>query len=161
MSISSSSQAAHQALNASVVALNNFVLGRLPVHWPNQVFTPPSGGLYFTVDKIPDAVVVRTLGPTGEDEHRGILQLSFYAPAGDGEKKLLELYDKVRTFYTAGAHARYKGAGVLIEDVSTTPPAIVGGRWCAFFSVQWMTRIPRNLSGSTQYLANLDSLVGS
>jgi len=74
----------------------------IPVSYPGVPFTPPEG-TYLEATFIPNTNVNRFVGHDSTTEHRGILQVSVYAPASVGLIPPLGIAGKVVEHFERGA----------------------------------------------------------
>lgn len=149
--VSYSFSSAVSALMAAVARLNALDtdeggLGNLHVRWPNVDARPLDTGAFLTVDLLPADAVVATLGTSGEDEHVGLVQLGLYVPVNTGHGTLLAMYDKVRSYFSAGTMFYYMGQRVTALRVKPSPLTKSGDKMCLFASVYYRALIQRGQS---------------
>jgi hypothetical protein len=113
------------------------------IAWPLVSFTPPSDAVYVEVRKIKISSFPVTLGIGGEDEEKGILQLSLYFPSRIGEGALRSAVGKAKRYFTAGSTSTYDGATARFKHTSDSPFFPDDTRVCCHVSIYWHGRTTR------------------
>lgn len=132
-----------KSANDALTGVTELNFGNDQVRWPNVDFTPPPTEPYATVDLLPASSEPVTLGQGGEDEHLGILQIGLYYPLQAGGGPIIESFDKLRTFFTAGVSLVHEGTEVSVLSCGVSPAANRDSRYVAYVSVYWRARTTR------------------
>jgi hypothetical protein len=113
------------------------------IAWPGVSFTPPSDAVWVSVDKLPISSNPVTMGLGGEDDERGILQLSLYFPSHLGEGALRAAVGKTKRYFTAGSTSTYSGAVARFQQSKNSPYIRDDARFCCHVSIYWHGRTTR------------------
>jgi hypothetical protein len=113
------------------------------ISWPGVDFTPPSDAAWVAVEKLPIATNSVTMGEGGEDEERGILQLSLYFPSHLGEGALRAAVGKTKRYFTPGSTSTYSGAVARFQQTKNSPFFRDDARFCCHVSIYWRGRTTR------------------
>lgn len=124
-------------------AVVNCGLG-IPVAGDNMPFDKPTPPTPWAAARIlPGQASAVTLGGSGEDEHRGILQLDLNYGLRLGEAELMEKIGVVAGYFVAGLKLTYGSTVVYIRSCSRSQGREVDGWWRVSISVVWWARHAR------------------
>ena len=85
----------------------------LPTAYENWAFSKPGPDEpWAALFLLPDKPRPVTLGPHGEDEHRGILQVDLHYPLNSGTAGINAKYNELASWFTAGRRFIHNGTGV-------------------------------------------------
>ena len=126
-----------EAVNAGLTG------GPFPIAYPNVEFTVPDDAPWIQVFLFTNQPFVGSLGPEGEDEISGILQLDVYVPLGEGTGRLTSLFDSIRSGFKAGTQLTYSGQWALILSCGMRSPMKEDGFYRGTVTIEWETRISR------------------
>lgn len=118
----------------------------IPTAYENDKFEPPVEEAWCSVYVIPADNSPATLGLGGEDEHRGIFQITFYVPLNTGDSVLLDALDGVQALCYAGKKTTYLGQEVLFTGVNRSTAREVGGWYAVDVSISYYARDTRSTS---------------
>jgi len=96
----------------------NTAAGSYKVAWENDQFTPGTAP-YLEPRHLAQEIEPATLGSTGLNQHRGILEVSAVVPKDSGAGTALGILDSLRTAFARGTRLTYNGLTVTIESHST------------------------------------------
>lgn len=97
-------------------------LPNLPaVAWENVTFTPVPGAPYFKPSLLMSEPSQAALGDAGENEQRGVYQISIYFPSEGGEKGLYDYIDAIRSHFKRGTRLTHEGQSLTIRNVWPGP----------------------------------------
>jgi len=113
------------------------------IAWPGVTFTPPSDATWVSVEKLPISSMPVTMGLGGEDDEKGILQLSLYFPSHLGEGALRAAVGKAKRYFTAGSTSTYSGAVARFQHAKNSPFFRDDARFCCHVSIYWRGRTVR------------------
>jgi hypothetical protein len=113
------------------------------IAWPGVTFTPPSNAAWVSVEKLPISSMPVTMGIGGEDDEKGILQLSLYFPSHLGEGALRAAVGKAKRYFTAGSTSTYSGAVARFQHAKNSPYFRDDARFCCHVSIYWHGRTTR------------------
>ncbi len=113
------------------------------IAWQGVGFTPPSDALWAAVDKMPVSSLPITLGEGGEDEEKGILQITLYFPSHLGDGALRAAVGKAKRYFTAGSTSTYNDATVHFQQTKNSAYFRDDARFCCHVSIYWRGRTVR------------------
>lgn len=125
--------------------IQNYVDGsfNLPTAYENRMFSPADGKPWAAVSFIPNQPVVASIGPTGSDEHTGILQIDLYYPVNTGTGQCRDKAQEVMDAYKAGSDVEYNGQHVIITSCGRSTGRAANGWYRVIITVEWYAHINR------------------
>ena len=120
--------------------------GTMPLDLPNYPLTAyPDNELWIAAHNLRGESVPVTLGDTGEDNHKGILQIDFNDSKNSGSGRILKKLDLIANFFTVGRVLRYNDIKITIRSCSASAGRTVGNYYRVSLSIEYATRTNRNL----------------
>lgn len=95
-------------------------------------------------DFIPVDPVAVTLGPNGEDEHRGIFMIRLQYPSNEGTGEIYNTADNVCDYYKIGSSYIYSNQLVIVTSCGQSSIVKSFHGFSLTLNVNWLTRIPRS-----------------
>ncbi len=92
------------------------LIDRERISFENTTFSIPKTGVWWKVNHLPVSSSSVSLGICGEDEDRGIVQVSIHAPKGEGESEAFRVLELLRDHFVAGRSLSYDGQCVTIQQ---------------------------------------------
>jgi len=111
--------------------------------YENSKFSPVEGTPWARLTILPSQPEIMTLGPSGEDEHLGILQIDLYYPTDEGNSPVLTMADSIRTAYKAGTSLSYNGQSVVILNCGRSGGELENGYFKIMLNVAYRARTTR------------------
>lgn len=94
---------------------------------------------------LPDKPRPVTLGPHGEDEHRGILQVDLHYPLNSGTAGINAKYNELASWFTAGRRFIHNGTGVSVRSCGRGRGREDDGWWTVPVSINWYSKLHRGV----------------
>jgi len=123
-----------------VTAFSDWSPGRIA--WENRHFTPPTAlpWMYFYFMDADERI--STLGPIGQDEINGLVQIDVNYPAGAGESDLRETINLLRTCFAPTVFI-YDSQPITILSRSRSGGRTTDGFYRVPFTVRWRSFLNR------------------
>lgn len=122
----------------------------MKVDYPNHELAeyPENGGAWLQFTNLRAGTFLATLGDTGENEDRGILQIDFNISKGVGSGAILELADKYEKAFQIGRKINYNNGNLIftVHKTALSPGRYVGNYYRVSLSVDYSYRTTRNLT---------------
>lgn len=116
----------------------------LPTAYENRAFSKPSpDGPWAALFLLPDKPRPVTLGPQGEDEHRGILQVDLHYPLNSGTAGVNAKCNELAAWFAAGRRFVHKGTWVSVRSCGKGRGREVDGWWTVSVSINWYSKLKR------------------
>lgn len=126
------------------------------IAWKNLTFDPAGRTVWLKVINAPITEEGITLGPTGDNELRGFLQVGIYTPIGEGSVERKEAYGRVSNLFDVPLTLAGPNAGTLVrfysKGYSQGGQTSIGdftrggteGVWDAdYLTIYWLAREPK------------------
>ena len=118
----------------------------LPAAYENRAFSKPGpDGPWAALFLLPDKPRPVTLGPHGEDEHRGILQVDLHYPLNSGTAGINAKYNELASWFTAGRRFIHNGTGVSVRSCGRGRGREDDGWWTVPVSINWYSKLHRGV----------------
>ena len=102
----------------------------LPIAWPGRSFNPPTSGAWLRVSFLPGQTTAFAVGHEDSEDHRGLLQVSVFAPADAGQFVALGLADRIRAHFRRGTRLDTEdGIAVRVSSPPYLSPPIDEPNW--------------------------------
>nr|BDD45571.1 hypothetical protein 3 [Moraxellaceae bacterium] len=121
----------------------------IPVDYPNhELGTYPVNQPWLQLSNLRAGTFLVTLGASGENEDRGILQIDFNAPKNTGSGLILALADKYEKSFPIGKKIPYNNGNLFLTVHKTALSAgrYVGNYYRVSLSIDYSYRTARNLT---------------
>lgn len=115
----------------------------LSTEYENQQFEKPSSGNWASVFFLPTQPEAITLGPAGEDEAIGILQIDLYTERFNGTSEARSFFETLRTQFKSGNRFTYSGQEVVIASCGRGPGQVVDEYFKTPVTIQWRAYLSR------------------
>ena len=115
----------------------------LPTAYENAKFDKPTDTPWAAVFILPNQPVVASLGSSGQDDHRGIMQIDLSYPLGSGEEDLQAKVDLLCQHFTAGKRLVYNAQEVILGPSGRSGGRSVDGWFRVSVTVPWQARVSR------------------
>ena len=120
-------------------------VAEVPATLPNYPLTDyPETGVWVAIHNIPVSSLPVTIGPHGEDEHIGIIQVDINQRKGSGSGDIFDIVDRIAGIFTNGTHVHYTGGLCRVKSSSLTPAREFGGWYRVSLSITYYSRTSRN-----------------
>ena len=96
----------------------NDMVGKPPIAWPNNEYTPVKGTLYARPTNLSGDFQQVTLGDSGEDQVTGIYQIDIFAPSGEGKYESSTMADLIADQFKRGANPTYNGVTLRVRSAT-------------------------------------------
>lgn len=94
---------------------------------------------------MPSDVFAATMGDTGEDEHRGMIQCNILAQVGSGTARQSDIAYLLTSIFTAGHKVWYNSTKVTIIKSAKEQSFRRGAWWVVPVSIYWYSRVKRGV----------------
>ncbi len=113
------------------------------IAWENTAFTPPIAKPWLAFHFMPVEEKVATLGPGGNDEANGLVQIDVNYPLGGGESDSRETINTLRTCFKPQLLG-YEGQPVTILSRNRSGGLTSNGFYKIPFTVRWRSLLTRS-----------------
>lgn len=113
------------------------------IAWPNVVFTPTEAQPWFSYHFLSSQEMPVTLGPDGNDEVNGIIQIDVNYPLNAGEADSRETINALRTCFHPQTISTY-GQPVTILSRNKSGGSSENNFYRIPFTVRWKAQLARN-----------------
>lgn len=136
-----------KSINTNFQALVSSAPLTFPVGYIGQELTDDlkGDGLWCQLHNLTSSNEAVTIGPTGEDEVRGILQIDLNRPMGYSHGEFMDYIDTIANYFTIGKVLAYNSVNVRVLNTQLSPGRRVGGYYRLSLSVTYYVRTIRNL----------------
>lgn len=115
----------------------------LPLGGCNMPFEQPADAPWAYVHLLPSSTRGASLGPTGLDQHQGVLQVDINVLPGSGEEFIIEKCDVIASNFTTGKPLVYNAQEVTVRSCSRSKGRNVDGWYRISLSIEWYAQTPR------------------
>ena len=102
------------AIRSAFVTKLQAYVGLPSVAWENALFTPTIGAMYLQPSLLPGEPSQVEIGPSGNDRHTGVFQISIFAPTGSGTQAMNTLRDGLIDHFKRGTILIYGAVSLTI-----------------------------------------------
>jgi hypothetical protein len=111
--------------------------------WQNIKFDPSGKDFWCEFHYMPGTPAPITLGLPGEDEMRGMFQITLNEKLGDGEERTLKKLQELRNYFYAGKDFSYAGQVVTVTKSGPGPSFNADGYYRTPYTVYFYSRLNR------------------
>ena len=124
-------------------SIKDVIPAEVKVSWPNFELGEAKSDVWYDIDILPATAYSVTLGDTGEDETRGILQVLFKCKQNTGTAEILKHRDDIAILYPSGESFTLDGVSVIIRGASSGAPFSSGEYYTVPLSIAYYARYQR------------------
>lgn len=128
------------AVNKRLTALD----ANVKVAWPNKAITPPTSSRWFSVSYFAGKTAARTLGPQGDNEVRGFVQVDVNVPTNSGDKEQNDALTALEAWFTEGRRVTLNGQTVTITSSERSNGRNAESCWRISLSIYFYATYQRN-----------------
>jgi len=119
------------------------VLPANAIAWENRKFEFQGKGVWSSVFYRPNQPIARTIGPCGQDELSGFMQIDINVALDSGEEDLIAWERKARLFFHAGRFFTFENLAVIVTSTGMSAGRIVDTHYRKSITVAFRSHLHR------------------
>lgn len=119
------------------------VIADTDIAWENRNFDTQAPTTWVSVFYRPNAPIARTIGPGGNDEMTGFMQIDFNIASDSGESELLPWNEKARLFFHGGRYFANSGQSVIVTSSDLSQSRLVENYFRQSLTVAFRSHLKR------------------